>query len=77
MPRPCLESECRHCLRNGQTDEGTIETVRVHGESTEAESKLLREKHYTVAPVLKWVELERRRPSWAEGSAMSEDVKIY
>ena len=32
MPRPCLESECRHCLRNGQTDEGTIETVRVHGE---------------------------------------------
>jgi len=44
---------------------------------TEAESKLLREKHYTIAPVLKWVELERRRPSWAEGSAMSEDVKIY
>ena len=76
--RPCLVSECRHCLRNEQREEDTTANGRVVRD-TEIELKSLSEQQLTdasIAPVLKWKELGQR-PSWADVPVMSEDVKIY
>ena len=78
LPRPCLVSEYRHCLRYEQREEDTTANVRVVRD-TDIESKSLSEQQLADSsdvPVLKWKELGQRT-SWADVSAMSEDVKIY
>ena len=55
VPRMCLVSECRNCLRNEQREEDTTANVRVVRD-TDIESKSLTEQKLadaTIAPVLK------------------------
>ena len=43
VPRQCLVSECRHCLRKAQQEEDTTANVRV-ARDTDIESKSLRDQ---------------------------------